>query len=136
MQTLSFRLLGETHMAEVSLQYRETVASNATSGLWYLLVPVFAIAMAFVIYKIVDRPPAVVNTPNGMLHELCKAHGINSGARHLLDRIADEAGLEHPATLLLGREQFEAAVKKAGAKIHYDRRKQAKLGVLRRRLFA
>jgi hypothetical protein len=129
-------LLSETHMAEVSLQYRETVASHAISGFWYLLIPVFAIAVAVVIYKVFDRPPAVVNTPNGMLHELCKAHGLNSGARNLLDRIADEAELEHPATVLLGKAQFEAAVKKAGAKMHFDRRQQATLGMLRRRLFA
>ncbi|MGI9474182.1 MAG: hypothetical protein ACR2NZ_21760 [Rubripirellula sp.] len=133
---MKLRLLGETHMAEVSQQYRETVASSATSGFWYLLIPVFAIAAAVVIYKIAERPPPVVNTPNGMLHELCKAHDIKSGARNLLDRIADEAELEHPATLLLGPEHFEAAVKKAASKTRFDRRQQATLGMLRRRLFA
>lgn len=128
-------LLAETHMAEVSLQYREAVASNATSGFWYLLIPIFAVAVAVVIYKVFERPPAVVNTPNGMLHELCKAHELKAGARNLLDQIADEAELEHPATLLLGKEPFEAAVKKAGAKMQFNRRQQATLGMLRRRLF-
>ena len=136
MRNMTLNLLGETHMAEVSLQYRETVASSAISGFWYLLIPVFAITAAIVIYKVFDRPPAVINTPNGMLHELCKAHELKAAARNLLDQIADEAELEHPATLLLGENQFEAAVKKAGTRMRFDRRQQATLGLLRRRLFS
>ncbi len=38
-------LLAETHMAEVSLQYREDVATSGASGIWYLLIPVVAIAI-------------------------------------------------------------------------------------------
>ena len=77
-------LLAETHMAEVSLQYREDVATGGTSGIWYLLIPVVAIAIGVVIYKIVNRPPPIVNTPQGMLHELCRVashrHGRTSPA--------------------------------------------------------
>lgn len=129
-------LFAETHMAEVSLQYREDVATSATSGFWYLLIPVIAIGIGFVIYKIVNRPPPIVNTPQGMLHELCKAHRIGTAGRLLLDRIAEEAELKHPATMLLGVAQFEAAVEKAGERIKYDRRQNATLGMLRRRMFA
>ena len=129
-------LFAETHMAEVSLQYREDVATSATSGFWYLLIPVIAIGIGLVIYKIVNRPPPIVNTPQGMLHELCKAHRIGTAGRLLLDRIAEEAELKHPATMLLGVAQFEAAVEKAGERIKYDRRQNATLGMLRRRMFA
>lgn len=129
-------LLADTHMAEVSLQYREEVASNGISGLWYLLVPVVAIAIALVIYKIVDREPPILNTPQGMLHELCKVHRIKASGRILLERIAEDAELEHPAIMLLGVNQFESAVEKAGVHIKYDRRQKATLGMLRRRLFA
>ena len=129
-------LLAETHMAEVSLQYREDVASNSASGAWYLLVPVVAIAIGASIYKLANRPPPIVNTPRGMLHEVCRAHRIGTAGRVLLERIAEEAELMHPATMLLGVTQFEAAVKNAGARIKYNRRQTTTLGMLRRRLFA
>jgi hypothetical protein len=129
-------LLAETHMAEVSLQYREDVAANGASGIWYLLIPVVAIAIGVAIYKIANRPPPIVNTPHGMLHEVCRSHRVGTAGRLLLDRIAEEAELTHPATMLLGVTQFEAAVEKAGSRIKYDRRQNATLGMLRRRLFA
>ena len=134
--TLPFpTLLAETHMAEVSLQYREDVAANSTSGFWYLLVPVVAIAIGVSIYKIFNRPPPVVNTPLGMLHEICRAHRIGSAGRTLLERISEEADMNHPATMFLGVTQFEAAVEKARPRIKYDRRQNSTLGMLRRRLF-
>lgn len=135
--TLTFStLVAETHLAEVSLQYREDVATSSTSGFWYLLVPVVAIALGVSIYKIVNRPPPIVNTPHGMLLEVCRAHRIGTAGRTLLERIAEEAGLAHPATMLLGVTQFEAAVEKARPRIKYDRRQNSTLGLLRRRLFA
>jgi hypothetical protein len=123
-------------MAEVSLQYRENVATSSTSGIWYLLIPVVAITIGVVIYKVVNRPPPIVNTPQGMLHEICRSHRIGTAGRVLLERIAEEAELMHPAKMLLGVTQFEAAVEKAGARIKYDRRQSSTLGMLRRRLFA
>ena len=128
-------LLAETHMAEVSLQYREDTATPDASGLWYLLIPVLAVAIALVIYKIYDRPAPIVNTPQGMLHELCKAHRINAAGRKLLDLITEEAELDHPATIFLGVAQFEAAVEKAGVHLEYGRRDKVILDQLRRRLF-
>ena len=94
------------------------------------------IAIGVSIYKIVNRPPPIVNTPQGMLHEVCRSHRIGTAGRILLDRIAEEAELIHPATMLLGVTQFEAAVKNAGARIKYNRRQTTTLGMLRRRLFA
>lgn len=129
-------MLAETHMAEVSLQYREDVATSSASGLWYLLVPVVAIVIGVSIYMIVNRPPPIVNTPKGMLHEICRSHRIGTAGRILLDRIAEEAELMHPATMLIGVTQFESAVEKAGPRIKYDRRQNSTLGMLRRRLFA
>ena len=132
----SSALLAETKLAEISLQYREDVAANSSNAFWYLLVPLVAIAIGVIIYKFVNRPPPIVNTPKGMLHELCRVHRLNARGRMLLDRIAEEAELDQPATMLLGVNQFEAAVEKAGQHIKYDRRQQATLGMVRRRLFA
>lgn len=129
-------LLAETHMAEVSMQYREDIATNGISDWWYLLVPVVAVAIAIVIYKIFDRPPPIVNTPQGMLHELCKAHGIKASGIRLLERVAEEADLQQPATLFLSVRNFEAAIKQAGRHMRYSRRDQTTLGTLRRRLFS
>lgn len=128
-------LLAETHMAEVSLQYREDAAAGGMSGLWYLLIPFVAVAIALVIYKVVDRPPPIVNTPQGMLHELCKVHHVGGAGRRLLERITQEAELDHPAVVFLGPLQFEAAVAEAGKRIRFGRRENAVLGTLRRRLF-
>lgn len=127
--------LAETHMAQVSHQYREEIASSGTSGWWYILIPFAATGIASLIHYVGNRPPAIVNTPAGMLHELCKAHRINSRGRALLELIAEEAELEHPATMLVGPGQFEQAVEKAGEHLQYDRRKLATLQALRQRLF-
>lgn len=129
-------LIAETHMAEVSLQYREDVATGGISGLWYLLIPVAAVVIAIIIYKIFDRPPPIVNTPEGLLHELCRRHQVNAAGRRLLERITADAELEHPATVFLSVSHFEAAVQRAGMRIEYGRREQSVLGSLRRRLFA
>ncbi len=129
-------LIAETHMAEVSLQYREDVATGGISGLWYLLIPVAAVVIAVVIYKIFDRPAPIVNTPEGLLHELCKSHQVNAAGRRLLERITEAAELDHPATVFLSAPHFEAAVQRAGKRIQYGRREQSVLGSLRRRLFA
>jgi hypothetical protein len=128
-------ILAETHMAEVSLQYRETVASSTTAGWWYLLIPFAAIGIACVIYYLGTRPPAIVNTPDGMLHELCKVHRINSRGRVLLELIAEEAELDHPASLFISEHTFAQAIEKAGQHVHYDRRKQSTLASLQRQLF-
>lgn len=129
-------LLAETHMAEVSLQYREDVAAGGlSSGLWYLLIPIVAVAVAMMIHGIATRPPAVVNTPQGLLHELCRAHQIGPRGRLLLDRIAEEAELGQPATMLLGVTAFDQAVEQARPRIRYDRRKLVTLAMLHRRLF-
>jgi len=127
--------LAVTRMAEVSLKYREDVATGETTNLWFLAVPVVAISLSYLIYKIAERPPAVVNTPYGMLNELCRVHQVGKAGRVLLTQIAEEIGLPQPATMLLGETQFEAAVAKAGEEIEYSRRQSATLGTLRRRLF-
>ena len=130
------RLLAETHLAEVSLQYREETSQVDKSGFWWLLIPVIAVGLGIAIYKWWDRPPAIVNTPRGMMLELCRAHHLGGRARRLLDRICEQADLEQPATIFVGTTQFEAAVQQAAKRRKFDRRDQITLAMLRRRLFA
>jgi|SRR6056297_2660523 len=129
-------LLAETHLAEVSLQYREKVVEQSGWSLAWLLVPLLLAIVAGLIYLFSDRAPTIQKTPQGMLYELCKAHRIKGGARRLLAQIAEEAELEHPATLFLGPTQLEDAVQRASKHMRFDRRQKAHLEMLRRRLFA
>jgi hypothetical protein len=129
-------LIAKTHMAEVSLEYREEVATSTGNGTWYLLIPVVAIAIGFIAFKYINREPPILNTPGGMLHELCRAHRINSAGRTLLERIVEEAEIQHPAIVCIGEDQFEDAVEKARPIIKYNRKQESTLGMLRRRLFA
>ena len=130
-------LLAETRMGEVSLHYREQVSSGGT-GLhwWFALIPLWAVGLAFMIHKVINRPSASFNLPHAMLCELYRAHRVNARGRRLLNRIAEKADLTQPASMLLGIAQFEAAIAKAGQSIRYSRSQQATLNDLRQRLFA
>ena len=135
MTPLNALLLAETHLAEVSLQYRDEAASVDKSGFWWLLIPVVAVALGIAIYKWWDRTPAIVYTPFGMLNELCRVHHVDRRGRRLMERIAEEAELQQPATMFLGSKQFEAAVTAAGKRMTFDCHQTAIIGMLRRRLF-
>ena len=131
----AFALLAETRMAEISLQYREEVAAPTSNGIWYLLVPVVAVGLGLAIYKYWNREPAILNTPSGMLHELCRVHRLGQSGRVLLDRVVDEAGVEQPALVLAGLEQFNEAVERARKAINYTRKQESTLGMIRRKAF-
>lgn len=128
--------IAETRMAEISLQYREQVAEGAASQWWYLLIPVAAIAIAWVIYQFANRPRPIVHAPEGIFDELCKVHRINGSARSLLESIAEHSRLAHPAALFVSESQFERAVDHAQTHLALDRRRRTLLARLRRRLFS
>ena len=131
----SFGLLGETHFAEVSLQYREQATSNNLSPWWFCVVPIVTVLAAWGVYAFVNRTPKIVNTPLGLLHELCKAHRVGRRGRVLLEDIARTNAMNQPATLFAGSSLFEDAVSKAAKTLRYNKRQNATLGLLRRRLF-
>ena len=129
-------LIAETRMGEVSLHYREQVSSGGTGlNWWFALIPLWAVGLAFMIHKVINRPPPTFNLPHAMLCELYKAHRVNARGRRLLNRIAEKADLTQPASMLLGTAQFEAAIAKAGQSIRYSRSQRATLNDLRQRLF-
>ncbi len=129
------QILAETRVSDLSLAYQEKVEAESIHGVWFLLIPFLVVGIAILCYKIADRAPMAVNTPTLMLHELCRAHGLSGGGRRLLERIADAAQLEQPASIFLGPQHFEAAVAEAEKTINYDQRHQNQLGMLRRTLF-
>ena len=129
-------LFAETRLSELSLGYQEKIETQSINGAWFLLIPFVVVGIAMICYKIADRAPMTMNTPNLILHELCRAHKLSGSGRRMLEQIADEAQLEQPATMFLGPLHFEAAVEKAGRTIKYDRRHQTLIGMLRRTLFS
>lgn len=128
-------LLAETRISDLSQAYQQRVESPNISGIWFLLIPFLVVAVAMICYKIADRVPLAINTPNLIMQELCRAHGLSGSGRRMLEKIADGAQLEQPATMFLGPQHFEAAVKQAAQNIKYDRRHQTLIGMLRRTLF-
>ncbi|MEM9826526.1 MAG: hypothetical protein AAF958_08045 [Planctomycetota bacterium] len=133
--TMEVATIGQSKLSEVALQYREEVAGGG-GNYWALAIPVAALAIAGALYWLYQRGPAIVNTPDGMLHELCKAHGIGAGPRKLLEKIARAAELPQPAILFVSIDHFEQAVQAAAKRVRFERRAQSHLGMLRRRLFA
>lgn len=128
-------LLAETRLSDLSLAYQEKTEIQSISGAWFLLIPFLVVGIAMLCYKIADRAPMTMNTPNLIMHELCRAHRLSGSGRRMLELIANEAQLEQPATMFLGPQHFEAAVAKAGQTIKYDKRHQTVIGMLRRTLF-
>jgi hypothetical protein len=136
LSTPVFLPLAVTRMRELSLQYREQSSANSLEAqLWFSLIPVIAVGLGILIYKIYNQPRPVVNTPSGMLDELCRAHEFDHGSRKLLVRIAADADLPQPATMLVAPAAFERAVEAARTRGRYDGHHRAMLKQLRRRLF-
>lgn len=134
---MNLDLLGQTRMGEISRQFRDQGAHAPwTIQLAFILIPLAAIGIAWVIYRIHNRPRVAVNTPFGMLAELCRAHGIEGSGRRLLEKVAERADLEQPASLMIGPGQFDHAVETAARRRRLDARERAKLDDIRRRIFA
>lgn len=133
---LSATLIAEAHMAEVSQQYREETIEGGTGDMWFLLIPVAAIALAYAIYQIYNRIPSVVNAPTGLLTELCQAHGLGSKATGLLHRIARASELEQPAAILMSIDNFESALSQASRRIRFKKAEQKAISQVRRNVFA
>lgn len=123
-------------MADVSLDYQESAASGDGSMLWLIGITVVLVAGGVAAYLFLDRPPKIVNTPMGMLHELCNSHRIKGRPRKVLEDIAEAARLDHPACLFLGQSHFDAAVASAQSRVSLDKKQTATIGLLRRKLFS
>lgn len=131
----SILLIAQAGVPDVIMDYREQPVGDGSSMVWMIVAAVVFVGLGVTAFLLVDRPPTIVNTPLGLLHELCHIHRIKGRSRLVLEQIADSARLDHPATLFLGQTQFDAAVELAGERITLDRKQTAALGLVRRRLF-
>lgn len=139
MQTLSFHsfaLIAETHASDVTFAYREETVESGVSPMVYALVVVAVAVISLVVYYAINRGPAIVNTPLGMLHELCRVHRIKGRSRVVMEQVAEAAGLAHPAVMFLSQASFDESVAAAKRKRSIDAKQMSALGLVRRKLFA
>lgn len=128
-------LIAETRLSDLSLAYQEKHECQSISVLWFSLIPFLVVGIAMFCFKMLDRAPTAINTPNLIMQELCRAHKLSGSACRMLEQVADGAQLQQPATMFLGPQHFEAAVEKAGLTLKYDKRQQTLIGKLRCTLF-
>lgn len=128
-------LIAQTGVPEIITEFSEQPAAEGFPMMGIVVIAVVVIGVAVTALLVIDRPPTIVNTPMGLMHELCHVHRIKGRSRVVLEQIADSARLDHPASMFLGASQFDAAVAQASKRITLDRKQSATIGLLRRRLF-
>jgi hypothetical protein len=128
-------LVAETRLTDIARPYREAVDDGSGVSLTTIaIVMAMIIVMAIAGYCLV-RFQNPENTPLGLLHELCRVHGVKRSGRRLLDEIAIAAALPHPGIMFLGSHHFDAAVTAAKPKLNFDHDQLRCLENLRSQLF-
>ncbi|QDV62884.1 hypothetical protein [Crateriforma conspicua] len=128
--------LAETVMRDVSLQFREQKVESEWHGeLWFLAIPVIAIAAALVIYQAFRRQTAPENSPHQLLLDLGHAHRLDRKSMQLIDHLTEAAGMKHPAAIMVSVDAFDAAVQLVQRKSGLGDKDQPVLADIRRRLF-
>lgn len=122
-------------MADVSLGYREDVVAVGVPMWVYAAAAIVVIGILMVVFVWINRTPTILNTPLGLLHELCKSHRVNRRGRRLLEEMAEAASLDHPAILFAGPEHLEACIKQTQSSIDYRTEHASTLAILRRKLY-
>ena len=125
-----------TRLSDVTLQYQEEAVNTGIPVWVYGVIAVVVLAIAGILYAKANQTPTILNTPLGLLHELCKAHRITGRGRVLLEKIASEVSLKHPAGLFTAVEAFDDVVKRAAETMEYTANQKSTLSMLRRKMFA
>jgi len=134
--TCSWFLLAETLLAESARKHTEEAAAHSNHSIWlYLLIPIAVLALGVAIVPLFARSPEILDTPLGLLGELCHTHRIKGRLRRLIERIAEEAQLEHPATMFLSAARFDAAVEAARKRMDLDPKQINQMDQVRQKLF-
>lgn len=134
-EILGSLILAQTRVSQIADQYRDE--SMASSGsLWILMVPVVAIGLGVAIYYWHGRTPVPVDTPEALVYDLCREHGLPRASRTLILRIARATQMPQPATMFLSIEHFENVINSCTKRIEFADRDQAQLSIIRRRIFA
>ena len=132
--TLNFPL-AETSFADINVGYQEEVVSGGLPIWIYAVIAMVIVAITVAVIAWRNQTPTILNTPLGMLHELCKAHRVNRQGRRLLEQMSEAASLANPATLFTGPEHLDACVKQTQNSIDYRSKHASTLSILRRKLY-
>lgn len=101
----------------------------------FVSIPILAVSAGFLVHYYATKPIKSVNSAEALMTEICAAHQIRSRDQRLLSKIAELAGVSHPATMTAIPEVFDAALQSADAKHPFSRAQSARLGQIRDRLF-
>ncbi len=93
----------------VTREFRERQKAPNTTGLVIAIAVVCAFFVAvWFLARVVLRsePRKAPNNPARLFRQLCKAHGLDSASRRLLQQLATSQGLATSAALFVGPERF------------------------------
>ncbi len=134
---LSAPVIAVTRMSEISGEFRERVTeTNAIDGVWFMLFPIVAIIIAWIVYRLAGRSPTIPHDTNGLFNTLCRQHGIGAELRPLLRRISVTVDAEHPALVFLDAELFSTAIETAQGENPFNDHEQSHLRVIKSKLFS
>lgn len=130
-------LLAVTRIEELGRDFREetSVAFAWQQTLWFV-IPIIAIALSLLIYRIAEHASQPLNRADALMSELYRAHGFSPAARRLCNHVADACDLTDPAVMMTSSKLFEQAVSKARQAAAFTPQQLATLDDVRRRLFA
>lgn len=128
-------ILAETRVTDLQARYQDQAVSDDGPMMGLVLGAAAVIIIGGLVVRFMLSKPRVDNSPIGLLNELCIAHGLSGAGRRLLNEIALAAGLPQPASIFLGQDHFESALKSAEGKMKWDGKKKNALGILQRHLF-
>ena len=107
-------LAAKNRVQRVSWRYREEVAGDI-GAVWFLVIPIVAVAAAWFIHRWYQRRSEPLDTPEGLLERIARAHRLPRRVRRSLRHLAGAAKLNYPASMVLSRAEFDDAVRRAGA---------------------
>lgn len=129
-------LLGETHVDDLLMPYREPVVESSGIPIhWWVLGAFAFLGAALFIFHLINKNSEVV-TPDGLLKELCYAHRIGITERQLLGLVAEKAGIKNAASMFVTLTNFDNAVSKASESKKFNRREQSMLKTVRSQIFS
>jgi hypothetical protein len=128
-------LFAETSIADISLDYQEA-ADASGFPIWAIaLFVMVAIGIGAAAWMHRSRTAEILDTPIGLMNELCKAHRIGGKGRRLLQHMAETASLDQPAMLFSGPEHLEACIQRTRDQIDYQSQHASTIGHVRRTLY-
>ncbi|QDS94334.1 hypothetical protein FF011L_31130 [Roseimaritima multifibrata] len=130
-----FHLLADGRINDLGYHFQNSSSRSSIAYYALLMVPIIAAIAGYSVYQFNNRPKYVINTGEGLLRELCRAHRIRGGHLLLLMAIAETAEVSPPGLLFTAPGLFDEAVKKASEQIQFSIAEREAIGQLKRQIF-